>query len=804
MEKSSIINDELIIRYSSLLHDIGKFSQRCAGRTQKLEQQKAAVLFIEKTDFPPFLQELKSKIINLVGSHHPQRYHVKPLDELKDLLDILIKADSISAKEREPVEEETLLDDIFTTPLLSIFSEVHLEGRPEPKEEFYHDIAKLDYGERVLPKSRDNLPEVLSGNYAGLWSNFKDEVNLLSKIDNPEAHFITLYNLLLKYTFFMPSAIIGCKPDISLFEHLSTTCAIAESLYKGDGKNLMLIGGDICGIQAFIYTITSEQAAKMLRGRSFFVRLINQVIGLYLLKKLGLSLANMIFCGGGNFTILAPYTLDYERKLEEAIKEINLYLLKQFEGELYVAISHLKIECDELKDYGELSKKLQGEIEAAKLKQFSDIMSDEYEKVLGPVGIGAEVRICDVCKKEIQKPEYIDEIKVCEQCKTFENIGAKLVKSDYLIMATYDSQSPPRFDEFDLEFKRLGFGYKFASDKELREILRTLSKLPLNLIRIIRLNSTEFLNEGMLQDAEKSNVPVAFSFDFVGKCVPIDSNMNVLSFDDLVEEYKGADYLGVLRMDVDNLGKLINEGLKRDNRTISRISTMSKLLSTFFEGYLNWLVENKGEYKKKVYMVYSGGDDLFLIGCWDAVCDLSVEIQEKFSQMTSKNPSVTISAGLVLTEPKWPVYRAAYVAKDYLDCSKRVKEEKNCTIIREKNSITIFSDKKVEEKNNSITDYTVSWEDLRKLIDLKEELYKLIKDGILSRGFLFTLRRLYYIYKRGGKARAEWLLRYVIARLIREHQSSIKRILDLEESIKNNIKYLDIPIIWTELQTRRR
>ncbi|MCP8322450.1 MAG: HD domain-containing protein, partial [archaeon] len=159
MEKRNIINNELIVRYSSLLHDIGKFHQRCAGITRKLEQQKAAVLFIEKTKFPPFLQELKEKIINLVGSHHPQRYYKEPSDELKDLLEILMKADSVSAKEREPVEEEALLDDIFKKPLLSIFSEVRLEKRPEPKEEFHHEIAKLEYGEQVLPKPRDNLPE---------------------------------------------------------------------------------------------------------------------------------------------------------------------------------------------------------------------------------------------------------------------------------------------------------------------------------------------------------------------------------------------------------------------------------------------------------------------------------------------------------------------------------------------------------------------------------------------------------------------------------------------------------------------
>ncbi|MBM4425645.1 MAG: hypothetical protein FJ031_00255 [Chloroflexi bacterium] len=40
----------------------------------------------------------------------------------------------------------------------------------------------------------------------------------------------------------------------------------------------LLIGDDISGIQKFIYTITSKKAAQTLRGRSFYLQLLTEVV----------------------------------------------------------------------------------------------------------------------------------------------------------------------------------------------------------------------------------------------------------------------------------------------------------------------------------------------------------------------------------------------------------------------------------------------------------------------------------------------------------------------------------------------
>ena len=68
----------------------------------------------------------------------------------------------------------------------------------------------------------------------------------------------------------------------------------------------LLIGGDISGIQKFIYTIASKKAAKTLRGRSFYLQLLTEAVLRFVLGELELPYTNVIYAGGGHFFLLAP------------------------------------------------------------------------------------------------------------------------------------------------------------------------------------------------------------------------------------------------------------------------------------------------------------------------------------------------------------------------------------------------------------------------------------------------------------------------------------------------------------------
>ncbi|MHA1833760.1 MAG: type III-A CRISPR-associated protein Cas10/Csm1, partial [Candidatus Baldrarchaeia archaeon] len=521
-----------ILRYSSLLHDIGKFRQRCET-VRRIEQQKAGLGFIRKVNFPPEVEKFKDEIAKLVGSHHREKEPpVEPPEgEVKRLRDVLIEADTLSATEREPMGAEGELV-ISKVPLRSIFFEIKLGSEAKAEERYYNVSPLMEFGEETIlpPIDKSNMPETLIPQYEKSWVNFEKEVGEIAEIKDIQSHFSTLYYLLMKYTSFIPSAVYHSEPSIPLFDHLSTTCAIAESIYKSeDGKTLMLIGGDIGGIQNFIYTITSENASKMLRGRSFFIQLVNIITSRYILDKLKLPDPCLIFCGGGNFTILAPWTKKLEERLKESIRDINLWLLEELNGEISLAVGLTKVGKNELRNYGKLLQKLWDEVEGAKLKPFIEAPYKEvFEGAFEEAGHG-KIR-CKVCKKVLDKAELdaegkskyrIDDTEVCKLCKNLEKIGSSLPNTEYLTVISFKRELN-EYELLQIACEPYMFAKKLRTLIELHPNVNILAarlkalcesclRGELERIRIIRLNSADFQAEILLKHLG-CELPVSFSF----------------------------------------------------------------------------------------------------------------------------------------------------------------------------------------------------------------------------------------------------------------------------------------------------
>src|SRR5690606_3604014 len=102
--------------------------------------------------------------------------------------------------------------------------------------------------------------------------------------------------------------------------------------------------------------------------------------------------------------------------------------------------------------------------------------------------------------------------------------------------------------------------------------------------------------------------------------------------------------LGALRMDVDSLGTLFQG--KDHPLTLTQRMAASDALSLFFEGYLRELcldLERRAGREHSLYLLYGGGDDLFMVGEWDLMPGLANEIRDAFSDYTQGQMS--ISAG---------------------------------------------------------------------------------------------------------------------------------------------------------------
>ena len=107
-------------------------------------------------------------------------------------------------------------------------------------------------------------------------------------------------------------------PDVSLYDHLISTAALAVCIYEylkekneldkvrlgDDDTPVLLLGGDLSGIQSFIYDVISTNAAKNLKGRSFYLQMLVDNLLQQLLEELGLSNSQVVYASGGG--ILCP------------------------------------------------------------------------------------------------------------------------------------------------------------------------------------------------------------------------------------------------------------------------------------------------------------------------------------------------------------------------------------------------------------------------------------------------------------------------------------------------------------------
>ncbi len=349
---------------ASLLHDIGFFWN--AAKAQESHTELGAE-FIRKY-FPNYADSAEA-----VKNHHA------PLNEHERKIQT---ADRLSLIEGESEEIKMLINP---------FSKINFRNK-EPVSMFY-PATPLNLDESIFPVSEP------PGDYQKLWEDFIAEIKRVPKEDF-SVMFNTLVYVLQKYTWCVPSPSQD-DTTIPLFHHLKTTSALASCLWF-DQNEFLLIGGDISGVQSFIYTITSKGAAKSLKGRSFFLDLLNDAIARYMVYELGLPITNILYCAGGNFLIIAPASK--EEEVNRKKNEILEILLESFKGDLYVVLDIVRCSKSDLENPERLHQKwedLHQLLGESKQKKFSELMTEEqFSVIFGPFGEGGVQGVCDVCKNE--------------------------------------------------------------------------------------------------------------------------------------------------------------------------------------------------------------------------------------------------------------------------------------------------------------------------------------------------------------------------------------------------------------------
>ena len=225
--------------------------------------------------------------------------------------------------------------------------------------------------------------------------------------------------------------------------------------------------------------------------------------------------------------------------------------------------------------------------------------------------------------------------------------------------------------------------------------------------------------------------------------------------------WKGEIALITMKGDVDNLGKLFQQGL--DEPTFAKMASLSRQVNAFFALWLPWFCEHGKDASgvaryRNTYTVFAGGDDFFLIGPWDSTIALATALREKFAAYVA-NETITFSAGLVMTHPKTPVRQLAHSAELALEASKRFEKDG-----RTKNATTLWS-------------CTVGWHDWHNLMGERHSALEEMMARAGSHGAKFSTGLTYSLLQLSDRSESKrpedaiWRsqLHYRLARFFRDH-----------------------------------
>lgn len=840
------MNEELRCRIflAALLHDVGKFYQRADKSFSDKYNELSSYSRKIAEDICPinehgrfgyqhvvwtneFLEKYGGILLTVPGvktnnsdsddslasfacNHHKPRTELQALVTLADWWSAGIDRTDPSTLEREQNEDTFYVnwgrDRYKRIPLYSVFNSINGGcGRSA------FSLRPLDIDEnRFFPKEINVVSDGVSQEeYKKLWEPFCDEFKNLP-FDSYRGFAESLTYLLKKYTWCIPSNTMDMA-NVSLYEHLKTTAAFADcfcvyhqynpSAFKWDGtrislaegeKPVILLGGDISGIQNFIYNVSSKKAAISLKGRSFYLQLlIDSVIRKILSHpNIDATVAQVVYSSGGKFYMLLPNTPNVLAAIDTLRNEFDRRLWEEHKGALLLNIDCIPFAFDVRTKtvvfdnsgpesrIGDLWRALAERLTSCKNTRFKSVVLKE--NLFIPEEIPSEAKVCAVSGVEgncVDIANVGDEnLWVLPSVKKQCDLGMVLKDADYII-THLKSDDASKFlanrSKFGMEIMGV-HTYLFdkkeltADDSEFRGISSV------DVCKVTAINS-------LIVPHIKGNA-CSYAFQFYG------GNKQAMVGDrnKTFEELSGGEYLGILRMDVDNLGAIFIKGLPETSKSFAAYSTLSFMLDWFFSGYLNTIRE---KFKDDVNILYSGGDDVFAIGKWDKVISFAKEVREAFSKFIGRD-DISISAGVVIVAANYPIAKAAELAGD---AESRAKGFDGCGKgLPKKNAINMFGE-------------SVSWErEFDIVMKLKTEFVDLIENEGMPRSILHRLMTLCGKMKSGDMSYM-WHTTYFLKRFSDGKTNSVKdfcKRMKIELCEGRKYELTALAARWAELELR--
>lgn len=782
----------------ALLHDIGKFLQRGYGSMNEL---KWKTFDMEATLCPKNQSHVYTHrhvlFTNALFDLMKERALTFPsgvdLDRVSDIASFHHKPDSApnpavawicaladrysSGMDRRSEDDPQLGHSAETfrrTPLRCIFDEVVIDpGRGAPKKNGYRLKPLEPYAEDTLiPRPWAGEEKRLPEDYRALWQEFESGFVRLTQSPDMTATLFeqSLLGLLERFTWGIPSSTIDI-PDISLFDHSRTTAAIAACLlrYHQDKGGIddvssvrdekiakfRFLAGDLSGIQKTLFTLERQGVKgvnKILRARSFILGAIGEVAALLAIEALGLPRCCIVQQAGGRFLILCPSLPSVEPAVEGLRVRYDRWLLENYTGSLALNLGL----TDPFAGGDFKSAAFQGI-----LSGISRIAEEAKHRPLGTCRQGVLTRempferSCSACG--VRPAEVVDENEHrCRTCQREVEVGRRLTGSSTCVLSTQKDAGVHSADV-------LGVRVLLLKDPDIpgaKESWLSVSNLnpkedsTIWPLRTIASYIPRFESEQAAQSPRYAALAEGDFAYFPG--VPkLFSHIGAEALEpDARGDFRGKPFLAVIKADVDHLGYIFQQGLRRaddrqDKFTLSRFAQLSRMTDLYFSGYLQGVIRREFP---DTYTVYAGGDDLLLIGPWRQSLALADRIAKTFNTYTGNNPNITISAGVSIIHPNHPLNRAVEETEDLLEMSKDAGRNRITALIHR----------------------PLTWERFRERLNDAEWINdKLNSEDPVSTGFLYRImeiaRDVEMVVHQGDISRAGWRARlaYHLARNVK-------------------------------------
>jgi CRISPR-associated protein Csm1 len=513
--------------------------------------------------------------------------------------------------------------------------------------------------------------------------------------------------------------------NISVFDLFKTAAAIQDCLLADVDREepFLLVSADFSGIQDTVYTISSKGALKTLRARSFMLELLTEHIVYEILTKCHAERHAVIYSGGGGFSLLLPNRVGNVKSIEDYRDVLNTWALQEFSGKFFIALDATQfssVSLDNDNAFQALRQSQSDRLDKLKRQKFLK----QLDKLFTPA---MPEQLTNHTECQITRRDDLTD-------KFMFDIGVKLGEQ----MSPDNKHEDGRIWVSESSYHQFRIGDKLAT---AQSVVRS-KKTPEGTEPYFKYPSAKWSKENQswvyyrIGDQQSKSADCWFMNDWTDGQPFLYANYvrkhgdlsvyaqrqetetlqkdrriakpdHTATFQGLAASSCGADLIGALHMDVDDMGNLFSS-----IGALAELSTKSRMLNLFFKVYLSQICKsNLGNgiegtdivgknYTRKgrnVSVIYAGGDDLFILGAWDETAELAFDIHKCFYQFTGgifdtlKNTNIGglgISGGLTLHHPKFPLYQMARKSGDAESVAKYESGQK----IKEglKNRIALF------------------------------------------------------------------------------------------------------------------